>query len=283
MTSSKVERIIRSIHKLKPLSTSVTRVLRAIDDESSSAGMISDLIGLDPALAANVLQFANSASLGYGPSCSTLSEAVMRLGLRRIRTIVLGVAAAGSLSASLHGYGLRAGELWNHSVAAATINQWLAQRFSFPNPEEVYIAGLLHDIGKIVLDQFMLIDYQQIYYMVKYKNCLLWQAEEAVIGIDHPRAGGLMAEHWNFPESLVEAIRYHHSPSLAFNNPKLAAIVNLANAFAARSGTGLTFTASRVIHPEALPILGLNERSLQFLEEDLKKYFHNESGILSEQ
>jgi HD-like signal output (HDOD) protein len=142
-----VMRIIESIDSMRPLPMSVSRVLAVLDESQTTAAMVANVLGLDQALAANVLLAANSVFLGFGPSCTTLKEAVMRLGFTRIRTLVLGVAAAGTMNKSLLGYNLAAGDLYNHAVATATAAQWFARSLSYSEPEEAYIAGLLHDMG----------------------------------------------------------------------------------------------------------------------------------------
>jgi len=232
-TLNKINTILDSIKQLQPLPASVSRVLRATDNPKVNSSYIAELIGLDQALSAKVLQMANSVSMGYGPQCSTLSEAVMRIGFQRVRTIVLGIGASGPLNQNLQGYRIGAGQLWTHSVATSTAAQWLSRNLNYPDPEEAYVAGLLHDIGKLLLDQFILLDYPQIMYSIRIKKMMLCEAEEQLIGINHAKVGSMMAEKWNFPTSLIEAIYCHHTPSLAFEKPKLAAIINIANAFAA--------------------------------------------------
>jgi len=270
--SAKVDKILKSVEQLKPLPGSISRVLQATDDPQTNSSILSEIIGLDQALSAKVLQMANSASLGYGPGCSTLSDAVMRLGFKRIRTIVLGIGASSPLTKRLSGYRLGAGQLWTHSVSASTAAQWIARHMSYPEPEEAYVAGLLHDIGKLLLDQFILVDYQQIMYSVRIQKKMLCEAEEELIGINHAKVGSLMAEKWNFPTVLVEAIKYHHTPSLAFEGPILAAIVNVSNAFASENTKDLD-PKGMIVHPESYQILNLEERTLEKLKTEMDQYF----------
>lgn len=127
---------------------------------------------------------------------------------------------------SLKGYRLGAGELWRHSLAVGVVSEWLAQVLHYPDPEQAYVAGLLHDIGKLLLDQAMLSDYATIADFVQKYKMQLWQVEEKLIGIDHATTGGLIAEHWEFscrPGGV--AIRFHHVPSFARINQRLPAIV----------------------------------------------------------
>lgn len=258
--------------------TSVSRVLNALDNEATGAMTISELLGLDQALAANVLQAANSAYLGYGPSCSNLTDAVMRLGFKRIRTLVLGVAASGSMVRSLPGYRLGAGELWNHSVATGVVSQWFGRTLNYANPEDAYVAGLLHDVGKLILDQFALADYDRLFDYVQNYNLAFFQVEQKLFSIDHAEVGGLMARKWNFPLPLIDAIQHHHAPGLAEKDQKLAALTNIANALNPLDPATLARLGKRIIHPDSLQILNLTPERLDFLQEQMLRYYKNNFG-----
>jgi putative nucleotidyltransferase with HDIG domain len=275
-----LNRVLQSVSRLRPLPMNVTRILRAMDDPATSAGSIADLISLDQALAAYVLRVANSAHLGYATSCASLNTAVMRLGFKQMRALVMSTVAAGPLTRRLSGYRLGNGELWQHSVIVASMARWLAQALNFPTPEEVYVAGLLHDIGKLLLDQFVLTDYHKIIETMSRNKTYLWQVEEQMFGIDHAGVGGLMASQWGFPISLVDSIKYHHQPGLASSQQKVAAIVNIANAFAPDSSHSLSALNGRVVHPNAMTILGLDLPALERLKTNLYAVFKENASQL---
>lgn len=272
MALSKVDTIIRTVDNLRPMPTSITRALRAIEDSSATSTEISEIIGLDQALSASILQSANSVSMGFSTDCSKLSEAVMRLGFKRLKGLILGIAAVGPFNQSLKGYRFGAGELWNHSIATAVSAEWIARELRYPDPEEAYTAGLLHDMGKLFLDQFVFSDYTRIVdLMLKYK-LTLYQAEEQLLGIDHAKVGGMIAEKWNFPIVLVDAIRYHHTPSFARSNQKLPAIINVANSFFENTGNQNALFFERSIHPETYQILFVNQERIEKMHSQLTNY-----------
>jgi len=158
--------------------------------------------------------------------------------------------------------------LWQHSLVVGVISEWLARMLRYSDPEQAYVSGLLHDIGKLLLDQSILSNYPKIVdYIQKYQ---LWQVEERLLGIDHAHVGGLIAEHWNFPTELTDAIRCHHAPSQAKVNPRLAAIVNLANSFS----EDYQLTASALLsfkpHPETFNILKLRSQHVLDLKTKIK-------------
>jgi len=272
MPTSKIALIIRTVENLRPMPTSITRALRAIEDSSATSTEISEIIGLDQALSASILQSANSVSMGYSTDCSKLSEAVMRLGFKRLKGIILGIAAVGPYNQSLKGYRFGAGELWNHSIATAVSAEWIARELRYPDPEEAYTAGLLHDMGKLFLDQFVFSDYTRIVdLMLKYK-LTLYMAEEQLLGIDHANVGGLIAEKWNFPIVLIDAIRYHHTPSFARTNQRLPAIVNVANSFFENTGNQNALFFERSIHPETYQILNISQEKIDQMHVQLTNY-----------
>lgn len=279
-----LERILSNIQRLRPLPSNVNHVLRVLDDPRSTAGIVADLLSLDQALTAFILRAANSVSLGYASSCSSLDIAVMRLGFKQVRALVLSTVAAGPLTRRLEGYRLGNGELWQHSLITAYLSRWLAQAVYYPVPEEAYVAGLLHDMGKLLLDQFVVADYNTILELMSEQKMHLWQVEEHLFGMDHAAVGGSMATQWGFPAALVRAIHYHHAPSLAYDWQELAAIVNIANALypagvlpppgvlnppGALNQPGsirLSCLEERVIHPEALRILKLSPNTVDKMQ-----------------
>jgi len=262
MLPIKVQQILNSIQSLKPLPGSVTRTLKELENPHATAGIISEYIGLDQALAALVLQISNSAYLGFGRNCTSLSDAVMRLGFIRLRSILMASSASGMLSRSLVGYRQGAGELWQHSLAVAVAAEWLAQAIGYRDAEEAYVSGLLHDIGKLMLDQFVLADYAEIVELIERYHLALWQVEEKRIGINHAMVGALVAEKWHFPAILIDAIQFHHNPSLAKTNKQLPAIINLANHIATTVGTGKSPLFSSELHPDTVKHLKVSERDL---------------------
>lgn len=263
---------------MRPLPMSVTRVLMVLDESQTTAAMVANILGLDQALAANVLLAANSVILGFGPSCTTLKEAVMRLGFTRIRTLVLGVAAAGTLNKSLLGYNLAAGDLYNHAVATATAAQWFARSISYPEPEEAYIAGLLHDMGKITLDKFVCRDPDMVEAILLEKTTPVWQIEQRYLGIDHAEIGYLMARKWTFPGLLSDAIRNHHRPAKSTETGILPAIINLADYFTPVDEVTLARIGKRSLAQESIELLKISTERLEALKVQMLAYYRTNFG-----
>jgi putative nucleotidyltransferase with HDIG domain len=270
--NQRLQLILNSISQLRPMPTNTSRVLSVLNDPDSSARMLSEYIGLDQALSALIFKSANSAVLGYSRTCTTIQDAVTRLGFKRVRSLVMGSSAYGYKDRGLSGYRLGTGELWNHAVATAMAAEWLAHRLDYPEPEEAYAAGLLHDMGKLILDQYVFNDYTSIVEMMNRYKLNLWQAEQELLGIDHATVGSLIAEKWEFPLVLVDTIHFHHSPSMARTKPILPAIVNFANSVACRSSKSVLDLFNKMVHPETPGILHLDDFQVQNVETSLCKY-----------
>ena len=262
MTSLRVDDIIRSVERLKPMPSNVSHILREIEKQNVGIDTLAGMIGLDQVLTALVLQISNSVSLGYSRTCSTLHEAIMHIGLQRLKSALMASPATSMMGRSLSGYHLGAGELWQHSLMVGVASEWLAQVLHYPDPEQAYVAGLLHDIGKLLLDQAVFSNYARLAEYVQKYNVQLWQVEEKLIGIDHARVGGMIAEHWNFPVVLVDAISFHHVPSFARINQRLLAIVILANSFTEDYQVKCSALLSFQAHPESLHILKISQNDL---------------------
>jgi putative nucleotidyltransferase with HDIG domain len=268
MLSAGVSKILETINNLKPMPASVTRILQIIEDPKVEIPQIADLIGHDQVLTALVLQMANSVTLGYSRNCVSPSVAIMRIGLTRLKSIVLVSSSYQSMNRALSGYRLGVGELWQHAQSTAHASLSLAKYLHYPNEEEAYVSGLVHDIGKLILNQVMVVDYARINDFISQYSLSLWEIEKKLTGIDHAQVGGLMAEKWNLPGSLAEAIRFHHYPVEA-TNPVLPAIVNLANSLTIHRASSKTGLFGDEISPETLHILGITPDALPLVSEFL--------------
>jgi putative nucleotidyltransferase with HDIG domain len=261
-TTIRVSQILETIDHLKPMPANVTRILHEIENPNTPIPVIAGMIGQDQVLAALVLQAANTAALGYVNACFSIHEAVMRIGFRRLKSLLFLSTSYQSMNGALHGYRLGIGELWLHSQRTASACENLARLLHSKHVEEAYVSGLLHDIGKLILNEVMQADYSRIAtFIIRYKMSL-WEIEKKLIGIDHAQAGCLMAEHWNLPANLADSIHFHHYPALAPANSYLPAIVNLANSIVGLAPGVSDGLSTYDLAPETLEILGLKPDSI---------------------
>lgn len=235
----KLQQLVQTIRDLPALPEVVVRVMRMTEDPRTDAQSIARVIATDQAMAARVLKLANSAFYGLPRRVSTLSEAVVILGFRTIKNLAIAASTFELLNREIAGYWLQRGELWRHSLACAIGAQMIARRIRLPVTEEAFVAGLLHDIGKVAINLFVREQFDQIMERALQDRIAFVDAEQAVLGFNHAMAGGLIAEKWNLPPSLVAVIKYHHQPSTAPERDPMISIVHLADVLTITLGIGI--------------------------------------------
>ena len=184
---------------------SALRILRLLDQPESSAGQIERIAAADPVVAGNLVRVANSALFTGYPEISTIRSAVMRLGYLTTRKIVLATVFRPVFTRP----SMR--PLLQHALEAAELAHHLAARAPAIDREEAFLCGLLHDVGKLLLDRLNLFDSARMQGLLDH-GCPPVYAENLLIGCDHGKAGADIAAHWKLPARHVEAIRYHHQP-----------------------------------------------------------------------
>lgn len=252
--------LVRAVEDLPALPAVVQRVIELTEDPRSTAKDINNVITQDQGLTAKVLRLANSAFYGFPRRISTVTDATILLGFQTIRSIVLAASVSEMMKKSLKGYALERGELWRHSQAAAVSARMLAKEIKFPRLEVAYTAALLHDIGKLILDVYLTEEYEAVLEKVEKEGVTFLQAEEEILGFNHATVGAKVAEKWNLPAELAEAIGLHHEPERARENPKLTAITHVADCMSVTLGMGVGIDGFLyTISPKAIELLGLNE------------------------
>ncbi|AEH44402.1 metal dependent phosphohydrolase [Thermodesulfatator indicus DSM 15286] len=226
-----IKKRIKNLQSLPTLPPIVGQLTRLIADERSTAQQVAALIERDQVLTSKVLKMVNSAFYGFPRRISTVSNAIVLLGFNVVRTLVI----TASIFETMQAQDL---SLWEHSLGTAAAAGLLAGKLELKNPEEVTTAGLLHDIGKVVLRTEFPEILNQIEKTVQEKGIYFREAEQEVIGIDHGEIGRLLANQWNLPERLVEPIAYHHEVEKARKFKKETAIVHFADIMVRAVGYG---------------------------------------------
>ncbi len=234
-----MQRILAKVDEIPPLPHVVIKALKALNDPKSSSSDVAKIISQDEGLTAKILKLANSAYYGFPRSIGTLSEAITILGYKTIKSIIYAAAAHGHLSGELKGYALDRGELWKHSLGVAVVSREVAKMVKYKDAEQAFVAGLLHDIGKIVLNQFVRFGFTLIMKKVEVEKVPFHEAEKDILGFDHTDIGGKIAEKWNLPKELVDSISHHHSPEKAEVDLRLTSIVHVSDAICLMLGWGL--------------------------------------------
>lgn len=263
-------KLVNKVKEMPPLPQSITQILEITKDDKSSSRELAKVFERDPTLAVNILKIANLPAYGFSSRISTISHAVVCLGLETIKSIALTSSTHDMLNKEIPAYSLGEGMLWQHSISCATCAKIIAQRIGYKDNEEAYIAGLLLDIGKIILSGFAEDEFKQISEIAEKDKVPFNIAEQQVLGFDHPQVGGRVIKKWNLPSALVEAVLYHHQPDKAEAHKTLAYIVHLADAISCMLGIGLGSDGLMYAFEEhTLDVLGLSNEDVESIMSEL--------------
>jgi putative nucleotidyltransferase with HDIG domain len=216
ISESKLERIVSLVSEseIASIKGTVSGLITIINDPKSTVRELKEVIEVDPPLTARVLKVANSAYYAPRKPISEIEQAVIWIGFDALKEIALSqkIAEIYDKDESFEGYSRMA--LWEHSVAVALTGKMIFRREFSERGEAVYAAGLLHDIGIIIADQFMNDIFRYALICTKVKNKSFTDVEQEVIGLSHGQIGAAIAKSWDFPPELCQAIGNHHSKTL---------------------------------------------------------------------
>jgi putative nucleotidyltransferase with HDIG domain len=240
MSDNVTQQIFEEVDQIPALPRAASQVMQLTRDPECSADRLSQVISADQGLTANLLKLCNSAFYGLPRTIGSVKQAIMYLGFHTVRNLVLTSSLFDMFRDQPAGYGFEpGGGLWKHSLATALSAQMLARRIQPAIKETAFTAGLLHDIGKLVLIRRFRDSYCTVEERVIREGISLTAAERDVIGCDHAYVGGQIADRWAFPRDLSSAIAFHHEPSRMKGFSPLVVTTHLGNVIARRNGFGI--------------------------------------------
>ena len=236
--------IERAFDRLQPVPQAALKIMRLIDQEEYDTRILASEVRHDQVLSARTLQLANSVMFATRNRIESIDHALMFLGVNLFMKFVVTAAVEAFYSQSESGYSLVRGGLYHHATGTGLVAERLARLTEAAKPGQAYTAGLLHDIGKVVLDQFVA-GAAPLFYrrLIEEKTSDFTRAEQAVFGTTHTEVGHRLAQRWSFPDSLAAAIRWHHCPERSQTHAELSHIVFLANLIMSRFHSGLEIEA----------------------------------------
>ena len=228
-----------AMENIQPIPQVVLKILRLIDNEEYEIKTLAEEIRKDQVISARTIKLCNSVAFSGSSKVESLDQALVFLGMRLLVKLVISVSVNELFDHSGLGYSLCKGGLYHHAVGTAIISEKLAEYTGSVKPGLAYTAGLLHDIGKVVLDQSIASAYPLFYRRLYEEENNFLEAENEILGFDHAQVGNKLARKWLFPESLCDVIRNHHRPEKAVRYLELAHVVYLADLLMSRFHSGL--------------------------------------------
>ena len=267
---SDAQRIVEGVGAMTPLPNTAIKLMTAVGDPTSTMDDIVEAIKYDQAVTSEVLKLCNSAFFGLPRTVTSLHDATVRLGAVKVLQLVMSIHVATPFGHAQVGYGLEPGVLWRHSVAVALASTQIAEQLKMANASLAFTAGLLHDVGKLVLNEHVGGAFAEIVRLVTQERKAFAEAEHEVLGFSHEEVGALVAEKWQLPDALVRCIRYHHSPEDLTPPDPLVDTVYVANCLCLLLGIGVGEDGLyNRASDKVMQRLGLHEQDLEMLGANL--------------
>jgi putative nucleotidyltransferase with HDIG domain len=226
------QQFLKQLNKIKDIPTLPTIVFelnQLLEDPETSIVKVSETIEKDQAITLKILKLVNSAFYGFKSGVSDIRHAVVMLGFNAVRNAIVSVSIIDALPKSFLFQDFEMSAFWKHSLAVAVTSKNIAQKARLESPDNCFVGGLLHDVGKVIMAQY----FQDLFIKVwtyMQKECLSFhEAEQHELAVDHAMIGGHLARRWSLPEGLIEAIRWHQDFQPEIPNANFVLIIYLAN------------------------------------------------------
>lgn len=216
-----VDRILKSVNTIPAFPATGNKVAQLLNKPDYSVTEVANVIKFDPSITANILKMANSAYFGSRHKISTINDAVVYLGQKNLLRAIQTAGVSKYYKKGAYGYYDKVTDLWEHSVAVALMSQIISKKITGQEDTTLYTAALLHDVGKIIMGEFVRDSLVKISALVSTQRVSFVEAEQFVIGINHAELGGKIAAYWNFPIEIRDAISFHHRPDLLEKEEKM--------------------------------------------------------------
>lgn len=272
----RLKRIKKYIDRMPSLSTTVSKVLEVCNRPNTSPNDLNRVISLDPVLTGQVLKLINSAYYSLPNQITSLPRAIIMLGINTVKNLSLSTAVLGSIGKTETVQSFPMDRFWTHSLCVGVAAKALAAVIKIPQElrDEYFVAGLLHDLGKIPLAACFVEEYAQVLQLAALEQNSLLRAENLILGLDHCVVGALIGEKWQLTDIIVESLSNHHSPEKGKAETRLlSTVVSLANIYANTyevGSAGDNYPEPRTI-ASTLELANLQWRQLSGLQENVRE------------
>ena len=265
--------VIDKVKSLPTLPEVIHKILSLVQGEDATAKALGDLIAYDQAISARLLKVANSAYYGFMREIATVQHAIVVLGFREVKSLVLGITVFDAMKRSSQEASIKREAFWMHSIGCALAGQLICKKVEKVDADIAFTASILHDLGKLVLDGFFSSDYKGVLERVQTNGVSMVDAEIELMGFTHADVGGWLCERWKFPPILVSPVCFHHQLEKAdVSSMHVTSVAHLADVLCKRSHIGSGGDDKiQTVHPLAMKNLKLNEDDLNTITEELQE------------
>jgi putative nucleotidyltransferase with HDIG domain len=272
-----MQKLLAEIKVLPPAPQVLPKVLEALRNEQTTLEELGGLIALDPALTAKLLHYCNSVYFSGREPVSSVPEAIGRVGFQTIFSLVSSFTGGKSFQLPAN-CGVDGQQLWQHSLTTAFSCKFLAEDIN-EDANVLFTAGLLHDIGRVVLAQAKGAAYGQLLAEAAQAGVNPLEREKAAYGATHADVGGWLLEMWKFPFVLIQAVRFHHQPTAAGPVKKIAAGVCVGNSLAHIFEHPSEINNSPELE-QSMKLLGLSARHLELYDEQMQENWESVNALI---
>jgi len=262
----RIETIISNIDQLPSIPEVASKIINMVNDPNVSFKAIAEEISKDQSMTTNILKLCNSAFFSKGKEITSIDRAIVTLGLKEVKDIVMVVATKPVLDKFVIGYDLAKGDLWKHGLVVATVSKNIAMDVSRKDiADVVFTGGIIHNVGKVVLALFVQSTFKDIMAAVETKSITFSQAERDIMGFSHQEVGEKILTKWQFPTVLKSIVRFYQDPEQAPKEHRAeVSIVHIANTLSLMAGIGIGSDGLyHQLNGTALEVLGIKEDLLE--------------------
>ncbi|RPH93193.1 HDOD domain-containing protein [candidate division KSB1 bacterium] len=281
-TREKIAVVLRDVKNLPTLPDVAVKLLEMGESPTSSVRDLAQWIERDAALATRVLKLVNSSFFGVQHEVTSIRHALMILGMAHLRNLVLSSAVSNLFDRDGCVGSFNRKEFWRHCVATAGAARTIAARTNIIDPETAFTAGLIHDVGKLVLDRYLHEDFVKVIQTLDAKGGTMKDAELETLGTTHAEIGRHLAVHWNLPEVLRVAVGFHHEPESAPSRSDIAALIAVADAMVRELRVGSGGGEDQAVDEKLLSACKVSSELYDTIKKDLSVDLEEQVGVLAE-
>ncbi len=269
----KIENLVRDKRTQIPtLPVVVNNILQVAGDESTSAKDLADIIIRDQAIANKTLKLANSSYYGFSSKVDSIPRAIAVIGFNEVIGLTIGMSVFSAFNQKASNNTLDMRSLWIHAIGCGTAAKEISKRTGSNVTEQIFLAGLLHDMGKVILSVYFPEEYKTVLEEVKQSQTPLFRKEKEMLGLDHALLSGFLMERWNFPDSLLLPTRFHHSSTACpLEYQRDAMIIEVADCLCQRAEIGNSGNPVIVNVGNTVKELKITHSTIETLVKELKK------------